>query len=49
MQLNLIGQYKKIDLAKIMNCSINGMEINFPKIVERSFSLYYIIKRNILS
>ena len=33
----IVGEYRKIDLAKTMSGSMNGLQINGPKTVERSF------------
>ena len=35
--IKFVDYYRKIDLAKTINGSINGMQINCPKAVERSF------------
>ena len=45
----ILGQYRKIDLAKTMAANMNGLQINCPKTVERSFFLSLITNRKIMN
>ena len=47
--IKFLGDYRKIDLAKKMDAKMNGLQINCPKKVERSFFLSLITNRKIMN
>ena len=47
--LKIISVILKIDLAKTMAANMNGLQINCPKTVERSFFLSLITNRKIMN
>ena len=49
LKVKFVDYYRKIDLAKKMNGSINGMQINCPKTVAKFFSLCFILNRKIMN